>query len=432
MSLSATHRKQEDIEELPEGTQDDENEDDDEEEEEGHSEDEKADQEDAIQTKKQNQRKNRNRNRNKDKKPRTNAEKVLDFDPMLWTNGKMKDQKSFESRYRQLMENIVKSLELAIFNDDDWIIKTILEWCEFLARKFQLTQFRRLGTFTAFAICTPLVQSMSKQRKPMEKLQEQLEQEKIKLTQNKRRGSPRKKQKIKIRETSRMKQLNQNIEDYKLKIRNLQTHTNTIFEKIAAYKASDASPLIRCMVLQHLVKWINIDPSTDSFLTTTKYQYIFYGLQDKQSSKVRATALECMMDLFDFEKKFHGNIHKRKPKKKKQPQRDDDGNIIAENAGDQLDKNRKEILEPFWDRIRDTVNALLKDKDSVVVKKAIEFINILLRGDMLDVDDGECILNYIFDENDEIRQVAAQFIFHDTFDEQAVLKTHEATNTTTI
>eukprot|EP00486_Rosalina_sp_Unknown_P011227 CAMPEP_0201582922 /NCGR_PEP_ID=MMETSP0190_2-20130828/92238_1 /ASSEMBLY_ACC=CAM_ASM_000263 /TAXON_ID=37353 /ORGANISM="Rosalina sp." /LENGTH=160 /DNA_ID=CAMNT_0048023853 /DNA_START=125 /DNA_END=603 /DNA_ORIENTATION=- len=107
--------------------------------------------------------------------------------------------------------------------------------------------------------------------------------------------------------------------------------------------------------------------------------------------------------------------------------RDDDGNIIAENAEDQLDKTRKEILEPFWDRISGTINALLKDKDAVVVKKAIEFINILLRGDMLGADDGDCILNYIFDENDEIRQVSAQFIFHDTFDEQAVLKSHEST-----
>eukprot|EP01083_Nonionella_stella_P285749 972757_1 len=242
------------------------------------------------------------------------------------------------------------------------------------------------------------------------------------MNKNNKRGSNRKSKKK--GESVKVKNLRENIEEYKTKINNLETHTNYVFERIAAYKASDSNEEIRCRVLKYIVKWINIDPSTDSFLRERYWQYLLYGLQDKQSEKVRIIALEQLMELFDYQHKFHG-----KPKRsggRGKGNKGKNGRVMVSGYGDKLDDTRKVVLGPFWDRINATVHGLLKDKSENVVKCAIEFINVLLRGDMLGAEDGDCILNYIFDESDEIRQVSANFIFHDTFDDQAVLKAYES------
>merc|ERR1712032_1347261 len=126
-----------------------------------------------------NKKKSPKRKKKKKEKARTTAEKVLCFDPMLWQNGTQAKQNSFESRYRQLMEKIGDAFDNAIFESDDWIISCILKWCKFLARQFKMTQFRRLGTLTAFALCYPFIQCMAKNRKPMEKLVDKLERERI-------------------------------------------------------------------------------------------------------------------------------------------------------------------------------------------------------------------------------------------------------------
>ena len=141
-----------------------------------------------------------------------------------------------------------------------------------------------------------------------------------------------------------------NMEEFKGKIDNLSQHTKLVFDEIAAYKANDYDEDIRCMVLEHIVKWINLDPSTDSFLKRHYWQYLAYGLKDKQSAAVRRTALLQLQDLFDYQCKFHGKM--RATKKKVEVKRDDDGNIIEERDGDKLDDTRVRVLDPFWERIR--------------------------------------------------------------------------------
>eukprot|EP01083_Nonionella_stella_P163382 537561_1 len=384
-------------------------------EEEAHSEEEEKAEEDGKKSKKS--------KKKEGEAARTEAERVLEFDVMLWRNGSAKQQNSFKSRYGQLMQRIGQIFETSIFENDDYIMTCILNWCEFFARSFQLTQFRKLGTWTVFSLCDPLIRSMAKNRKPMEKIKEQLEREKIsqrnvnKSTTQRRSPRKSKKKKNKIEWTDKMNKWKENIEEYENRIDNLDTHVTFMFEKIGAYKAGDSNESIRCMVLHHIVKWINIDPSTDSFLSNKYYQYLLYGLQDKRSSKVRETALIELMELFDYEHKFHGKQKKKKKKKKKKKE-----SVVGES--DKLDASRKVVLEPFWERMRGTIECLLADKSESVVSRCIEFVNILLRGDMLGPEDGDCILNYIFDESDEIRAVAAKFIFYDTFDEQAVLKSH--------
>merc|ERR1712228_834567 len=140
----------------------------------------------------QKQKKSPKKRKKNQQKARTTAEKVLCFDPMLWTNGTQKVQNSFASRYRQLMEKIGSVFEAAIFDSDDYVILCILKWCKFFAKQFKVTQFRRLGTLTAFALCHPFIHCMAKNRKPMEKLRDKLEREKIsqKQKQEKKRKSP--------------------------------------------------------------------------------------------------------------------------------------------------------------------------------------------------------------------------------------------------
>jgi len=148
-----------------------------------NSEDEKAEEAESK------TKKNKNK-KNKKKAARSRAEKVLCYDPMLWINGTTKEQKSMESRYKQLMEKIGGVFEGVIFDGDDYIISCILSWCQFLCRSFELTQFRRLGTLTAFSLCDPLIRCMAKNRKTMEKLKECLERER---TLNLQRATKRKK-----------------------------------------------------------------------------------------------------------------------------------------------------------------------------------------------------------------------------------------------
>eukprot|EP01083_Nonionella_stella_P129291 392301_1 len=77
------------------------------------------------------------------------------------------------------MQRIGQIFETSIFENDDYIITCILNWCEFFARSFQITQFPKLGTWTVFSLCDPLIRCMAKNRKPMEKTKEQFEQEKL-------------------------------------------------------------------------------------------------------------------------------------------------------------------------------------------------------------------------------------------------------------
>jgi len=363
------------------------------------------------------------RRKAKKKGPRTTAERVLDFEPMLWRNDTAAKQRQFLNRYRNLLLRFVEVLEDAIYRSDDYIVTILLNWCQFLSRHSHLTQLRRVGTFTAFTVCEPMVKCMATNRQRMATIQKRLgnleKKEAAKRHKHKANG--------KRAESAQLRACKQNIEEFQAKIDNLEVHTKWVFDEIGAYKASDHSEEIRVMVLDHIVKCINIDPSTDSFLSAHYWQYLAYGLQDKQSALVRRTALLRLQDLFDYQCKFHGKKKAvRASPKKKKVLRDDDGNVIEERDEDKLDETRARILDPFWERIRPAINVLLRDRDEAVVTHCVEFVNILLRGDLLGAEDGDCILNYIFDQSDAIRQVAASFIFHDTFAEQAVLKSHES------
>eukprot|EP01083_Nonionella_stella_P182957 659797_1 len=98
--------------------------------------------------------------------------------PWMRTRLKLIHKNSFKSRYGQLMQRIGQIFETSIFENDDYIITCILNWCEFFARSFQITQFPKLGTWTLFSLCDPLIRCMANDRKPMEKTKEQFEREK--------------------------------------------------------------------------------------------------------------------------------------------------------------------------------------------------------------------------------------------------------------
>ena len=62
------------------------------------------------------------------------------------------------------------------------------------------------------------------------------------------------------------------------------------------------------------------------------------------------------------------------------------------DEGEQLTLNTDDDALDDWHRISGDVNQLLRGRDEGVLKHSIEFITILLRGDMLGADDGDCIL----------------------------------------
>ena len=272
------------------------------------------------------------------------------------------------------MTQIVKALEDAIYCSDDYIITLLLSWCHFLARSSHLSQLRKVGTFTAFSLCEPLVKSMARNRQQMAIIQKRLEnllqkeeQRASKSSKSKSNKSKKSKKSKESEESAAVKAAKENIQEFQGKIDNLTNHTKWCFDEIGAYKANDRNEDIRCMVLEQIVKWINLDPSTDSFLNRHYWQYLAYGLKDKLSATVRKTTLLQLQDLFDYQCKFHGkkgtsSKSKAKSPKKKTVQRDDDGNIIEEKDEDKLDETRIRILDPFWERIRPTVNVLLKDQ----------------------------------------------------------------------
>lgn len=80
--------------------------------------------------------------------------------------------------------------------------------------------------------------------------------------------------------------------------------------------------------------------------------------------------------------------------------------------------DRFSILAPFWNRIKHRVLTLTKDKNVKVAKVALELVNIMLQGNQLEMGYGDDILNWIFDENQYIREQAALFTYYDTVAEE--------------
>ena len=287
-----------------------------------------------------------------------------------------------------------------------YVLDLIFEWCEFFAREFKITQFKRIGTFTSFILTEILADILHKQRINKSKLQQRINMEKNKNSSENSEGKRKARKKV---NKEKIKQLKGEIKAFDDRIEILKDLVDTVFETIMCYKVNDINVGIRCWCMEYIVIWINSDPSPHGFLQSKYWKYLSGGIRDRNNI-VRICALNQLCNLFDPKNEFH-NIKSKKKKGKRE---------VSSKISKELEI-RHQHLRGFWGRIRDYINQLCNDKDVNVAANAIKFLNILLQSDLLGMEDGDNIINFIFDENPKIRNAAADFIYFDTFDDNAVV-----------